>query len=235
MRWIIAGVKCSFQPRQVDRAWPTSHPLGGGSLRWWRCEREARLAWCIARWGFCTAVDSTGGLWEGAYQCVSGSISICHVYSSGVLAACWLLCQDSLISFSWELTWSANRNPPTARNPHQTPTITALTPTHTHTSFWQSLLVIFSSSWSFTPLLTSPPLCSPGWRGYGLNYCLTAMQCTALKLPSWGCFLQCTTQVTINVMCFHTRIIDMCTDGEHGKYLKLKRRVWTTALRVAAK
>lgn len=33
-------------------------------------------------------MDSTGGLWESAYQSVSGSISICHVYSSGVLAHC---------------------------------------------------------------------------------------------------------------------------------------------------
>lgn len=32
-------------------------------------------------------MDSTGGLWESAYQSVSGSISICHVYSSGAPAA----------------------------------------------------------------------------------------------------------------------------------------------------
>lgn len=32
-------------------------------------------------------MDSTGGLWESAYQSVSGSVSICQVYSSGAPAA----------------------------------------------------------------------------------------------------------------------------------------------------
>lgn len=131
MRWIIAGVKCTFQPRQVDRARPTSSPQGGGSLPRWRW--EGRQAWCGAPHD-----EVSARLWTALVDCGRALISVCQGLSASVMftpQVCWLLADCSAktpSSFSWELTWSANRNPPTARNPHQTPTITALPHTHTH-------------------------------------------------------------------------------------------------------
>lgn len=83
-------------------------------LRWWR-RGKRRQAWHSAKHDkvFAPVVASTGGLWASSYRHVSASISIRHVYSSGVLAARWQLCQDSLKSAGRVLTWSINRKPPT--------------------------------------------------------------------------------------------------------------------------
>lgn len=99
---------------------------------------------CGQRWGI---------VGEKAYQSVSGSISICHVYSSGVLAAGWLLCQGFFISASWELSRSANRNPPSA-TPHRTLPITNL---HFHQVSCYILHLILPL-WSPSPTLYSPVL-----------------------------------------------------------------------------
>lgn len=74
----------------------------------WPSRGSVSRAWHSAAHGevFCAAVDGAEGLWEKkiAYQSQSGSISICHVCSSGVLAAGWLLCSCFFISVNREQT-----------------------------------------------------------------------------------------------------------------------------------
>jgi len=84
---------------------------------------DVRRAWHGAPHDKVSALlwTALGGLWERAYLSVSGSIGIRDVYSSGVLAAGWLLSQGSYISASRELTMSTNRNPPTPALTDQNP------------------------------------------------------------------------------------------------------------------
>lgn len=93
----------------------------------------------------------TGGLWESAYQSVSGSISICHVYSSGVLAHC------SAKSPSFQ---------PANRQRKQKPTHCCYRPNplyyfpslNINQFFSQSLLVTLPASCQF--ILPHPSLCN---------------------------------------------------------------------------
>lgn len=162
MTWVIAGVKCNFEPHQVHHTQPTSRPRRG-------IARHHLSGWSHSG---CDGGDAKGGR-PGMVHRVIRFLHCCgrrwwivgkrlsvlvRVYQhlSCLLLRCagWLLCQDYFISASWELTGNANRNPPTAAADQSLNNPLIYKPL-----FPQHLLVIFSVSCCLILSLTLPLLC----------------------------------------------------------------------------